>query len=147
MAKNVMVNFEPELPDSAIQAATPNRKTGYSLVEGVKLIFDRKTFSTWVPGFQIDVAYWMQPKGKYVDGEAISASREGVPALQFVLLEYDDELGNHYSERFELNVRSVLGTHFHANSNTTNGRLNLEKQISKDVQDLNRVLGRISRQL
>ena len=82
-----------------------------------------------------------------MDGDSISDSAEGVPGIMFAILEYDDELNNHYSERFELNVRSVIGSDFRTNSITTNGKLNFEKQLSRDIQENNRMLGRISRKL
>lgn len=71
----------------------------------------------------------------------------GVPAEVFARVEYDDELGNHYSERFELNVRAVLGNDFRVSRTETNGRLNFEAQISKDLQENTRMLGRIARRL
>ena len=147
VAKNVKVSFDPDLPNTTGQNEATGRGSHYSPIRRVKSIFSNTVFSTWVPGHQVDVAYWLQPEGKLLDGDSISDSAEGVPGIMFALLEYDDELNNHYSERFELNVRSVIGSDFRTNSITTNGKLNFEKQLSRDIQENNRMLGRISRKL
>lgn len=147
VAKNVKVSFDPDLPNTTGQNEATAVGSHYSPIRRVKSIFSNTVFSTWVPGHQVDVAYWLQPEGKLLDGDSISDSAEGVPGIMFALLEYDDELNNHYSERFELNVRSVIGSDFRTNSITTNGKLNFEKQLSRDIQENNRMLGRISRKL
>lgn len=147
VAKNVKVTFEPDLPSTTEQNGAAAGGFHYSPVRRVKSIFSNTVFSTWVPGHQVDVAYWLQPDEKILDGNLISNSAEGVPAKLFVLLEYDDELNNHYSEHFELNIRSVIGSDFRTNSTSTNGQFNFEKQLSKDIQENNRMLGRISRKL
>lgn len=74
-------------------------------------------------------------------------SAEGVPPEVFARVEYEDELGNYYSERYELNVRAVLGNDFRVRKTKINGRFNFEEQISKDLQENTRMLGKISRKL
>lgn len=147
VAKDVVVGFEPDLSEVKMQSGSQEGEALHSAVDRVETIFRNRVFSTWVPGHQIDVAYWLQPSGKLVDGGTIADSAEGVPPEVFARVEYDDELGNHYSERYELNVRAVLGNDFRVSRTETNGRFNFEAQISKDLQENTRMLGRIARRL
>ena len=147
VAKNVAVLFEPDLSEVKMRSESRQGEVLYSAVDRVETIFRNRVFSTWVPGHQIDVAYWLQPNGKLVDGGLIADSAEGVPPEVFARVEYDDELGNHYSERYELNVRAVLGNDFRVSKTRTNGHFNFEEQISKDLQENTRMLGKISRKM
>ena len=80
VAKNVKVTFEPDLPSTTEQNGAAAGGFHYSPVRRVKSIFSNTVFSTWVPGHQVDVAYWLQPDEKLLDGNLISNSAEGVPA-------------------------------------------------------------------
>ncbi|MHB2253349.1 hypothetical protein [Corynebacterium aurimucosum] len=148
VAKDVRVKFRPVLPtvdpEKLFDTARGHRR---SAVQRVNTVFAERVFSTWVPGYQVDVAYWIQPKGKLIENQEMVDSAEGVPAVQFVVLEYKDELGNQYSEEYELNAHGALCLDFRTETSTINNEFDFKKQLSKDLQANAHMLGRISRKL
>lgn len=148
VAKNVRVAFDPDFAEIEYPLKLKDRGVYLqSAVKRVQTIFKDRIFTTWVPGQQVDVAYWLQPDEKLVKDGEIADSAEGIPARIFAIIEYDDELRNHYVESYELNVRSVLGNDFRTRRTTTGGQFNFEEQLSKDIQENSRMLGRISRKM
>lgn len=118
VAKNVEITFDPPLPtpdvDKLNKNTPPSTLYNQSLLERVNNMFKDKIYRTWVPGFKVSVSYW-SPSTDFCPSKNLCESAEGVPIDQKVIINFDDELGNSYSDEFELNVRLVIGCDFKSN--------------------------------
>lgn len=137
VAKNVRVKFDPPLPEPNLERARKNCKSIHNPhvppLARVHALFRDQVFSTWVPGTIASVAYWLPPKDKLTKEGELPRSAEGVPANQDVIITFEDELGNKYSESFELNVRPVIGLDFRQTSAeiVAQNSTNLHKELTK----------------
>lgn len=137
VARNVLVEFDPPLPEPDLNRLNQQGDATYyaTNIEQLNNIFEGRKFLTWTPGMEVTAPYWAPPKTLGLDS-GLSESAEGVPAVQKVVVKFQDERGIHYQDTFALDVHTVLGLRF---SETE------QAKIRKELNRLANSVERISR--
>lgn len=140
VAKNVSFTFDPPLPTPKPEDVRKNmgRHATTLPIDLVKAVFCRRSFETWVPGYEAEALLWIQNERIDLLADDLE-SAEGVPAQQGLVISFEDDRGRRYTERFVLDVKTVLGFTFRESSDGT-----LEKNTHHIHNELEKVNDNLS---